>query len=122
MIDNSVVEKLADEYAKEKAFCNECRDRNGCTPYLRCSHYNGLYHGYIDGFIAAKKFWHTKSDDLPPMINDERHLSDTVYISIKNFGTDFGYYDYNLNSWIVRCRTVESSFIMGWTDIPELIQ
>ena len=53
------------------------------------------------------------------MIQDERHISNRVWVHVKNWGTEYGHYDYNKNFWVIRCRIVNLP-ILGWIEIPEL--
>lgn len=74
-----------------------------------------------EAFLAGMdaRHWHDLREDpndLPIMIQDERHISDSVYMSIENWGTEIGYYDYNYNCWVVRCRRVNLS-VIAWTEI-----
>ena len=72
-------------------------------------------------FKAGKPKWHDlrkDQNDLPQMIKDERHISKRVWVDIRNWGTEYGHYDYNKNCWIVRCRIVNLP-ILGWIEIPE---
>lgn len=65
--------------------------------------------------------WHDlrkDPNDLPPMIQDERRISERVWISVENWGTEDGHYDYNKNCWIIRCRIVNLP-ILGWCEIPQ---
>ena len=73
---------------------------------------------FLAGFEASRSKWHTDSNDLPPMIQDERHISEIVWINVENWGTEDGYYDYNKNCWIIRCRIVNLP-ILGWIEIPK---
>ena len=64
--------------------------------------------------------WHDlrkNPEDLPPMIKDERKISDTVWLHIHNWGTEEAYYDYRKCSWIVRCRIVDLD-VIAWCEIP----
>lgn len=100
-------EKLASEWIK-----------NNFDLYLRECPYVVAKHAFIDGRKSNKPKWHTNPNDLPPMIQDERHISETVWINIENWGTEDGYYDYNKNCWIIRCRVVNLP-ILGWIEIPK---
>ena len=81
--------------------------------------------GYIKGYIAGATEngiqWHDlrkDPNDLPQKVEDERQISDTVWIHIDNWGTEEGYYDYSLKSWIVRCRVVNIP-VIAWCEIPQ---
>ena len=100
-------EKLASEWIK-----------NNFDLYLRECSYVVAKHAFIDSRKSNKPKWHTNPNDLPPMIQDERHISETVWINIENWGTEDGYYDYNKNCWIIRCRVVNLP-ILGWIEIPK---
>lgn len=70
--------------------------------------------------LKAGRQWHDlrkDPNDLPPMVQDERHISDRVWIDVGNWGTEDGYYDYKKNCWIIRCRIVNLP-ILGWIEIP----
>lgn len=76
--------------------------------------------GFKDGFSKAKE-WHDlreNPDDLPPMIEDERKISQDVWLHVKNWGSESGYYSYRKNVWMVRCREVNLP-VLGWTEIPK---
>lgn len=64
--------------------------------------------------------WHNlmkNPNDLPPMIEDERKISQKVWLHVKNWGSEPGYYDYRKNAWIIRCREVNLP-VLGWCEIP----
>ena len=106
-------EKLAEELTQEY-----CKNKNcHCTPYTRCDFVRGYKHGILTG-LKAKTQWHTDPNDLPPMIQDERHISERVWINVENWGTEDGHYDYYKNCWIIRCRIVNLP-ILGWIEIPK---
>ena len=76
---------------------------------------------FLDGLEAGKPKWHDlRKDpgDLPPMIEDERKISNNVWIHVKNWGTEVGHYDYRKKAWIIRCRIVNLD-VLGWIKIPE---
>lgn len=100
-------EKLASEWIK-----------NNFDLYLKECSYVVATHAFIDGRKSSKPKWHTDPNDLPPMIQDERHVSEKVWINVENWGTEDGYYDYNKNCWIIRCRVVNLP-ILGWIEIPK---
>lgn len=82
---------------------------------------SGFEDGYIEGAKENGAHWHKLNEDpndLPPMIQDERRISERVWISVENWGTEDGHYDYNKNCWIIRCRIVNLP-ILGWCEIPE---
>lgn len=75
---------------------------------------------FLAGLKVGRPQWHDlreNPNDLPPMIQDERHISDRVWINVENWGTEDGYYDYKKNCWIIRCRIVNLP-ILGWCEIP----
>ena len=70
---------------------------------------------------AGRPQWHDfrkDPNDLPPMIRDERKISNNVWLHIHNWGTEEGYYDYRKCSWIVRCRIVDLD-VVAWYEIPQ---
>ena len=80
-----------------------------------------LRKAYIAGATENGIQWHDLREDpndLPPMIEDERKISNTVWLHIHNWGTDEGYYDYIKCSWIVRCRIVDLN-VIAWCEIPQ---
>ena len=74
---------------------------------------------FLAGLKAGRQWHDLRKDpnDLPPMVQDERHISDRVWIDVGNWGTEDGYYDYKKNCWIIRCRIVNLP-ILGWIEIP----
>ena len=111
------IEKKADEALDKRmgTICYIKRD-NVQIPYTD---------GYKDGYLAGAKEngiqWHDlrkDPNDLPQKVEDERQISDTVWIHIDNWGTEEGYYDYSLKSWIVRCRIVNLD-VIAWCEIPQ---
>ena len=102
-------EEMAYEYAKY--------DDNG-----RVSVNDDKFKGFLAGLKEGRQKWHDlrkDPNDLPPMIQDERHISNRVWVHVKNWGTEYGHYDYNKNFWVIRCRIVNLP-ILGWIEIPEL--
>ena len=76
--------------------------------------------GYKLGATENGIQWHDlrkDPNDLPPMINDERKISNNVWLHIHNWGTEEAYYDYRKCSWIVRCRIVDLD-VIAWCEIP----
>lgn len=75
---------------------------------------------YLDGLHEGQLKWHDlrkDPNDLPKKVKDERQVSDIVWIHIDNWGTEEGYYDYSLKSWIVRWRVV-NILVIAWCEIP----
>lgn len=65
--------------------------------------------------------WHDlrkNPNDLPPMIEDERMISDSVWIHVENWGGEVGHFDYRKNAWIVRCMVVNLN-VFAWMDLPK---
>lgn len=70
--------------------------------------------------LGKSHIWHDlrkNPDDLPPMIEDERMISEPVWIHVENWGSEIGHFDYRKNVWIVRCRVVNLN-VLAWVDIP----
>lgn len=94
-------EEMAEEYS------------NRTCGYVRVE----IKQAFLAGLKTGRPQWHTDPNDLPPMIQDERHISNRVWIDVENWGTEDGYYDYKKNCWIIRCRIVNLP-ILGWIEIP----
>ena len=108
--------ELAEKY-EEKAECVEIND-DGKKIYDSID----IQEAFLAGLKAGRQeMWHDlrkNHNDLPLMIkNDERMVSDSVWIYIENWGTEVGHYDYHKNAWIVRCRIVNLN-VLAWVDIP----
>ncbi len=94
-------EKEAEEYRKDlksKFFLSEPQLDLTCQGFK-----DGAKFGYNQA-MQDKQKWHNlqkNSDNLPPMLDNEKKISHSVWIHIKNWGTDRGYYDYSRNVWIV---------------------
>lgn len=112
-----------DEYVQQKAneYCKEEKER---STLMRISGVEPLvYKAYKNGFYKSEKEhrWHdlrVNSNDLPPMIKDERMISDSVWIHVENWGSEIGHFDYRKMAWIVRCRIVNLN-VLAWTNIPK---
>ena len=107
MTDKELAEEYANGYATPDV-----------EPTLRMHLYECSKESFLTGLEKGKPKWHTDPNDLPPMIQDERHISERVWINVKNWGTEDGHYDYNKNCWIIRCRIVNLP-ILGWIEIPK---
>lgn len=109
---------LAEEY-----ICNgKCQD-DITKNYVHCKTCTRL-NDFLAGFKAGKPKWHDlkkNPNDLPPMIEDERKISNMVWLHIHNWGTEEAYYDYRKCSWIVRCRIVNLD-VIAWCEIPEFME
>ena len=83
--------------------------------------FSDIEQAYLTGAKENGVIWHDlrkDPNDLPQKVEDERQISDTVWIHIDNWGTEEGYYDYSSKSWIVRCRVVNIS-VIAWCEIPQ---
>jgi hypothetical protein len=111
-----------DEYVQQKAndYCKKEKEHGtlmkikGVEPLV--------YKAYKNGYYESEKEhkWHDlriNPNDLPLMIKDEREISNNVWIHVKNWGTEVGYYDYRKKAWIIRCRIVNLD-VFGWIEIP----
>lgn len=75
----------------------------------------------LAGLHEGQPKWHDlrkDPNDLPQKVEDERQISDTVWIHIHNWGTEEGHYDYRKCNWIVRCRIVNLD-VIAWCEIPQ---
>lgn len=115
MIDDEYVQQKANEYCKEEKERSTLMKIIGVEPLV--------YKAYKNGFYESKRNhkWNDlreNPNNLPSMIKDERMISDSVWIHVKNWGTEVGHYDYRKKAWIVRCRIVNLD-VLAWTDIPK---
>jgi len=107
------IEEKAEKRTEEKYACNE----KEIMPLEAI----GYKKGYLTGAKENGVVWHDlRKDvyDLPAMIEDERKISQDVWLHIKNWGREVGYYDYNKNFWVVKCRQVNLS-VIAWCEIPQ---
>ena len=113
------LKKKAEEYVIKNVCenCSRCQSKG----YIGCDTYRFAKKTYIDSAEENGIEWHDlrkDPNDLPKKVEDEIQLySDTVWIHINNWGTEEGYYDYSLKSWIVRCRVVYFP-VIAWCEIP----
>lgn len=110
-------QKLAEEYSNKKYWeRKKTQDVDDCgEPYWNQI---DVEEAFLAGMDATH--WHDLREDpsdIPIMIQDERCVSDTVYMSIENWGTEIGYYDFTRKCWVVRCRVVNLP-VIAWTEIP----
>ena len=108
-------EEMAEEYAK--AHIVQYPKRVIISENGFCTSEDEVKQGFLAGLKAGRPQWHTDPNDLPPMVQDERHISERVWINVENWGTEDGYYDYKRNCWIIRCRIVNLP-ILAWCEIP----
>lgn len=106
-------EEMAEEYANGYA-----------TPNLEDSFRVHMFvaskAGFLAGLKAGRPQWHDlreNPNDLPKMIEDKRKISQDVWLHIKNWGREVGYYNYRKNYWVVRCRQVNLP-VIAWCEIP----
>ena len=110
-------QKMAEEYTNKiyRQYKDKHQVDDNGEPY-----WSGL--DVEDAFLAGMDatHWHDLREDpndLPIMIQDERCISDTVYMSIENWGTEIGHYDFTRKCWVVICCVVNLS-VSAWTEIP----
>ncbi|MBR6401809.1 MAG: hypothetical protein IKS48_00330 [Eubacterium sp.] len=120
---NKLWYKLEDEEKKaEVEYCKMFNSTPDEVPLnemvrFRSGYCMGRHYGYLAGLKAGRPQWHTDPNDLPKMIEDERKISQDVWLHIKDWGREVGYYDYHKNYWVVRCRQVNLP-IIAWCEIP----
>ena len=108
---------MTDEEKTDEQLANESwlSEDNGYRIATNEATYN---YAFKKGLKAARPYWHEDPNDLPIMIEDERKISQDVWIHIKNWGGEVGYYDYRKNFWVVRCRQVNLP-VLSWCEIPK---
>lgn len=111
-----------EEKAHEYTIKNVCNNCNQCQSkgYIGCNTFRFAKKTYIDSAKENGIQWHDLREDvydLPKMIDDERKISQDVWLHIENWGREVGYYDYHRNYWVVRCRQVNLP-IIAWCESP----
>ena len=103
----------------EEMAINWIRSQGWSEENLPCDELLQMETAYLAGLKAGRPKWHKVADgDLPLMMEDEREISNNVWIHITNWGTEVGHYDYRKKAWIVRCMLVNLD-VIAWCDIPE---
>lgn len=110
-------EEMAEEYCNEM-MCTICSNIR-CRYKGKCAEWETRKTTFLAGLKAGRPQWHTDPNDLPKMIEDERKISQDVWLHIKDWGREVGYYDYRKNYWVVRCRQVNLS-VIAWCELPTL--
>ena len=104
-------EEMAEEYAITRTY------PKFETNYIANFVLREVEGAFLAGLKAGRPQWHTDPNDLPKMIEDERKISQDVWLHIKDWGREVGYYDYRKNYWVVRCRQVNLP-VIAWCEIP----
>ena len=116
MTDEELAEQFADNINGLELTCSLIAAKDKSHAYRL-----GRYDGFLAGLNTGRPKWHDlrkDPNDLPPMIEDERKISQNVWLHVGNWGSETGYYNYNKNVWMIRCRKVDLP-VLGWIEIPK---